>query len=1049
MMDLKLKVIRWRNAPVIVFVLLASAAIAQVQTDGSMGPAVSLSGNMVIGNSLGTQAGANLFHSFSVFNIQTGESALFTSTFPGLTQNVLARVTGSNSSWIDGNLASDIPGADLWLINPNGLAFGKNASLDVQGSFHASTADYLKFEDGKRFNAKLPDGSEILSIANPSAFGFLSSLPAPIVVTGSNLMSSAGKSFSLVGGYIDISGASLASRGGRVDLVSVASPGEVQLNESGAMGVGSFSYLGNIWFRNGSSLDLSNTIYPSGPLYVRGGRFLMTDASWIESITGFQDGGPIDIGVTGDFSMAQESSLVTDSYDGSSGRAGDIRINAGDKLTVTGEAIIFSDGAETWGPPGNITLTARDVEITGEGFIGTTSPIRGSGGTGNISVEAADAILISGTSLGIGSGNLGPSKAGSISLHSKELIMNEGSILAATVGSGPSGDISINSEDVLLQGGRIYITTSGTGDSGSISLNANGVELSNNGRIDVSTSGTGRAGNISIDTGTVSLNDSYISNTTSGPGGAGIIQVNANSISVDGFWTGFSSETSGTGQGGIMLLNADRIDLIDGGLLNATTSGPGNAGAIGITAGTLSLTTQGHIVAGSYGEGDGGTVSAHADSILVDGSQGYVSYSTGLSSETTMSGKGGDMFLTADNIELTGGGLINATSRGTGDAGTITIDTGSLSLTDRGRIVADATSEGMGGLVRVKANSISVDGYNSGFYSDASGTGNGGLMLLSADKIELKNSGEISAYTLGSGNAGIISIGTDSLTLINEARILTSSDSAGKAGLILVGADSIFIDGQGKDHTTGFFSETYGTGDGGDMFLTADTMDIVNKGMIIASSHNFGRAGSIGIGIQDTLNLVNGAIRAEAYFSAGGNIDIHVGGQLNLQDSVISSSANGLTATDSGGNLTAGTPQFMILNHSSLMADANTGNGGNINLSAQYFIPSSDSRISASSEQGLDGKIVIDSPNQVRGTMTLLELPSIDIAALLRERCAAAALRGESSFTIEGLSGIPQRPGDFLTSPRICFNPERKELSESSSAGADSSKKAPKGGKLR
>ena len=50
--------------------------------------------------------------------------------------------------------------------------FGPNASLDVQGSFTASTADEVTFPDGGSFSASDP-GSSILSVAPPEAFGFL------------------------------------------------------------------------------------------------------------------------------------------------------------------------------------------------------------------------------------------------------------------------------------------------------------------------------------------------------------------------------------------------------------------------------------------------------------------------------------------------------------------------------------------------------------------------------------------------------------------------------------------------------------------------------------------------------------------------------------------------------------------------------------------------------------------------------------------------------------------------------------------------------------
>lgn len=75
-----------------------------------------------------------------------------------------------------------------------------------------------------------------------------------------------------------------------------------------------------------------------------------------------------------------------------------------------------------------------------------------------------------------------------------------------------------------------------------------------------------------------------------------------------------------------------------------------------------------------------------------------------------------------------------------------------------------------------------------------------------------------------------------------------------------------------------------------------------------------------------------------------------------------------------------------------------------------------ESTIEASSKQGLNGQILIDSPNQVTGTVAVLDVPLLDISEILRERCAANVLRERSSFTIEGKGGIAPRPGTFLWS---------------------------------
>src|SRR5919198_2969664 len=224
---------------------------AEVTLDGTLGPAGSLAGpNFVIPDTVGQTVGPNLFHSFGLFNIHTGESATFTG--PAIIDNVISRVTGGSQSFIDGPLRSEIQSANLWFINPAGVLFGKHASLDIQGSFHVSTADYLKLGDGGRFEATSPENS-VLTVAPPEAFGFLGERqPAGIAVQGSRLQVPAGEKLSVVGGDIRIADGSLYAPGGRIDMVSVASPGEV-LPNAPDLGVASFERLGKIEVSHSSS----------------------------------------------------------------------------------------------------------------------------------------------------------------------------------------------------------------------------------------------------------------------------------------------------------------------------------------------------------------------------------------------------------------------------------------------------------------------------------------------------------------------------------------------------------------------------------------------------------------------------------------------------------------------------------------------------------------------------------------------------------------------------------------------------------------------------
>ena len=107
----------------------------------------------------GTIRGTNLFHSFQFFNVGTGDIASFNG--PSAILNILSRVTGGQQSIVDGQIRSTILGANLYLMNPAGLVFGPNATLNVSGSFHVTTADYLRLTDGVRFTA-IPGAQDAL-----------------------------------------------------------------------------------------------------------------------------------------------------------------------------------------------------------------------------------------------------------------------------------------------------------------------------------------------------------------------------------------------------------------------------------------------------------------------------------------------------------------------------------------------------------------------------------------------------------------------------------------------------------------------------------------------------------------------------------------------------------------------------------------------------------------------------------------------------------------------------------------------------------------------
>src|SRR5882724_2157630 len=252
---------------VLVGALLPAAVGAQITIDGSLRPGTAgpLTGpNFVIGSGVGRTVGNNLFHSFGQFNVGAAESATFTG--PASIGNVISRVTGGQLSSINGliDTRTFMTRANFFLLNPAGIMLGAGASLNVGGAFHLSTADYLCLGSGGcladptagKFFASLGRG-DVLTVAAPAAFGFLGPPTGSIVVDGSILPGipdpPVGQTMSLVGGSILVTGgAMLSPPGGRVQLVSVNSAGEVPIS---SLDVRGFSALGSITV-SGSVIDV-------------------------------------------------------------------------------------------------------------------------------------------------------------------------------------------------------------------------------------------------------------------------------------------------------------------------------------------------------------------------------------------------------------------------------------------------------------------------------------------------------------------------------------------------------------------------------------------------------------------------------------------------------------------------------------------------------------------------------------------------------------------------------------------------------------------------
>ncbi|NEP58767.1 MAG: filamentous hemagglutinin N-terminal domain-containing protein, partial [Symploca sp. SIO2G7] len=235
----------------------------------------------------GALRGTNLFHSFLEFNVEPGSSVYFAN--PVGIEHILTRVTGNQASDIWGKLGV-AGGANLWLINPNGINFGPDASLDVRGSFVASTADGIRLGQQGVFSATNPQNSQLLTIQPGVLFHNAWAAYQAKINSQADLAVAPGQTLRLQGGTVELTG-SLTAPGGRVEVLGnrVGLLRDAKIDVSGANGGGT-ALIGGDYQGQGEVPRASHTyISPNAEINADaltngdGGRVIV----WADDITQF------------------------------------------------------------------------------------------------------------------------------------------------------------------------------------------------------------------------------------------------------------------------------------------------------------------------------------------------------------------------------------------------------------------------------------------------------------------------------------------------------------------------------------------------------------------------------------------------------------------------------------------------------------------------------------------------------------------------------------------------------------------------------------------
>ncbi|GAP95550.1 two-partner secretion domain-containing protein [Leptolyngbya sp. NIES-2104] len=981
-----------------------------VVPDGTLNTIVNSSGgNFTITG--GTSGGSNLFHSFREFSIPTGGFAYFNNT--GAVRTIFSRVTGTTASSINGIIAAN-GNASLFLLNPNGILFGPNASLSIGGSFIGSTASGIRFDNGAEFLAtETPLPAPLLTISAPIGLQ-MGSNPGTIALQ-SQLEVNPEQTLALIGGDIAIQDSYLYVPDGHIELDSVGSNGSVLIAPSTTgwtFGYGNAATFRNIAV-NESFVEVSGD--GGGTIQLRGNKVDVTGGAQIYTLT----------------------------YGARSG--GGVTVQAAESVTVAG-------------------LNSQNV---GSGFF--AGIVSGSGNGGDLTISTPLFSVVEGALVGVeafgGQGNLGrlTVRADRLEVLGTSTDGRFSSVVYSLVdqpAQGRGGDITLNVQHLQVgKGGRIYAETGASGQGGNLTINARSiagfgnpqVPNSRSSVIGVAARATGNAGIATITTEQLTLtDDTQIYAGTSGAGNGGSLKIQATEIYADranatsGFSTGLNSSVAAgaTGNAGAIEVQAQRLTLLNGAQIFGGTAGVGNGGRVtikadeitavgvgteaisgivssGITAtinrtaqgnagnleieaGKLSLSAGAEVSSSVLGTGTGGDITIRGQEILATGRDSGI-YATVNRSGT---GNAGSITIMSDRVVVKDGAEVSSSTFGVGNAGSIRMQATESIQVDRGIILSGVGKNGVGqgGQINLQTRQLQLTNRGN-ITTEALGQGNAGEILLRSNTASLEASSEISTASSNAGNAGKISMTTDLLTL-DQSKITSSNTGSGNAGTVDLAVSDRFVarggtiststingiggtislsanqvelqNSQIDSSTSGrgnagkitlnansaalrqsqMSSQSTGSGNAGTLSIFTSTLAIDQASTLSTATTNEGQAGDVLIRSDRVSLRDNSQITSRSSGTGnGGTIDV-TANRLSLDQG---SALNAQTASGDGGNIFLSLANLLTLNNQSLVsAEAGgIGNGGNITIQADYILGLGNSDIVANAFQGRGGNIGI------------------------------------------------------------------------------------------
>ena len=783
---------------------------AQIAIDTTLGDESSeLAPRSVGGTQIqgGAVRGESLFHSFTEFNVDSGEQVFFAN--PANVEMIVGRVTGNDASDIFGTLGVDGT-ASLYLLNPNGFLFGPDARLDIPGSFFASTATSLDLGNGVEFSAIAPAPVPMLTVSVPVGLQPGRTFAGDIVSRSEFL--SVGGDLGLAASKVELQGGLILQGSGDVHIRATEL---LKLQGSSAVGSPSRIVTG---FEPGTDSHV-------GDVLIETSRLVLEDGSAVVSfLLGQEEGGNLTIWaeesveLRGQNLLGERSIIASDGQRGMTNTTGNIFIKTDHLVLEDGSAVGTTVSGE--GKGGNLTIWAEKViELRGQNPVDGPSVIVSNGqrgttsNTGNIFIRTGRLILEDGAAIATriteqgNGGNLTIWADESVELRGQNPVLGNSSLIAATVTSdstGNAGSILINTGRLVLESGTaISSFVFGEGNAGNVTIRADeSVELLGGTQTSdedltlissiVASDAVGEAGDLLIETGRLVVeNGAAISSSVLANGNGGNLTIRTDeSVELRAGSILTNVEPGGSGNAGDLLIETGRLVLDNGSVVSSSTRGQGNGGTLTIRA-TEAVELRGQNLQGRVSEistsvlsstvGNAGDLSIKTGQLLLDDT-------TVISTSSSGTGSAGDLDIWAEDwILMSGNSTLSATTAGGGTVGSITVTTAQLTVQDNGELAVSAEGSFPAGTLTVNVDKLKLSD-NASLRAETE-VGDEGGIIINAQGVVMQDNSSISTDASESATGGNIIIGASDFVLLSESSRLEARAVTGQGGNIDISTD--------------------------------------------------------------------------------------------------------------------------------------------------------------------------------------------------------------------------------------------------------------------